>query len=76
MEHGMSTFRQYQKEIDEVCEKVLKTQSHLKVTAIDGAEIYGYPRSQDRVAWGVNGPDGYNILRGIRRPDGRDEGVM
>ncbi len=73
----MSTLTTYQKEIDEVCEKVRKTQSHASVTAIDGAEVYGYPRTGNRVAWGVNSAEnGFNILRGIRLPDGSDEGVM
>ncbi len=72
----MSTFTTYQKEIDEVCEKVRKTQSSVKVTAIDGAEVYGYPRSGNRVAWGINSAEtGFNILRGIRLPNGTDEGV-
>jgi hypothetical protein len=73
----MTTYRDYQKEIDEVCEKVRMRQSRVTVTALDGTEIYGYPRAGDRVAWGINRPaDGVNILRGIRLPDGSDEGVM
>jgi hypothetical protein len=31
---------------------------------------------QERVSWGVNAVGtGDNILRGVRRPDGQDEGV-
>jgi hypothetical protein len=45
------------------------------VEAFDGAEVYAYPHKQGRIAWGVNGPQGVNILRGVRRPDGADEAV-
>jgi hypothetical protein len=70
----MSTFTDYQKEIEEVCEKVRKTQSSTKVTALDGSEVYAYPRNRKSVAWGVNrASDGLNVLRGLRLPDGMDE---
>ena len=46
------------------------------VEAFDGAEVYAYPQSEGRVAWGVNAAEtGVNILRGVRRPDGVDEAV-
>jgi hypothetical protein len=45
------------------------------VEASDGAEVYAYPHSEG-IAWGVNAVGtGDNILRGVRRPDGQDEGV-
>ncbi len=71
----MSIFETYQREIAEVCKKVRETRSMTKVIASDGAEIYGYPRARDRVAWSVNAADGFNILRGIRLPDGSDIAV-
>ena len=38
--------------------------------------VYAYPQSQGRIAWSVNAREnGLSILRGIRRPDGADEGV-
>jgi hypothetical protein len=46
------------------------------VEAFDGAECYAYPHKQGHIAWGVNGPQGVNILRGVRRPDGADEAVI
>lgn len=46
------------------------------VAAPDGAEVYAYPHKQGAIAWGINAAGtGVNILRGIRRPDGTDEGV-
>jgi hypothetical protein len=45
------------------------------VAAFDGAEVYAYPH-QRGIAWGVNAAEsGVNIVRGIRKPDGRDEAV-
>jgi hypothetical protein len=45
------------------------------VSAPDGAEVYAYPHRAG-IAWGVNAAwTGVNLLRGIRRPDGRDEAV-
>ena len=46
------------------------------VVAFDGAEVYAYPHSEGRIAWGVNAAgSGVNILRGVRRPDGADEAM-
>jgi hypothetical protein len=42
--------------------------------APDRAEAYAYPKGEGRIAWGVNTERGFNIWRGVRRPDGRDEG--
>ena len=44
------------------------------VEAPDGAEAFAYPH-RDGIAWGVNGPQGVNMLRGIRTPDGADIAV-
>lgn len=53
-----------------------KTSRDLRtVKAADGAECYAYPHKQG-IAWGVNAAwTGVNLVRGIRRPDGRDEAV-
>jgi hypothetical protein len=46
------------------------------VEAPDGAEAYAYPHREGRIAWGVNAAEtGVNILRGVRRPDGKDEAM-
>lgn len=45
------------------------------VEAPDGAEAYAYPH-REGIAWVVNAPEtGFNVLRGIRRPDDVDEAV-
>ncbi len=72
----MSTYAKYQKELEEVIGKA-RIGGWTTVQAPDGAEIYGYPRRGGRIAWGVNAPEtGWNLLRGIRLPDGSDTGVM
>ena len=44
--------------------------------AFDGAECYAYPKLVGHIAWGVSAAEtGFNILRGIRRPDGTDEAI-
>jgi hypothetical protein len=30
-------------------------------------EVYAYPRGREGIAWGVNGTNGFNIARGIKR---------
>ena len=49
---------------------------HERVTveAQDGSEAYAYLH-RDGIAWGVNGPQGVNVLRGIRTPAGADIAV-
>ena len=42
-----------------------------RVRAPDLAEAYAYPHPHG-VAWGVDDFEGFNVLRGIRRPDGTD----
>jgi hypothetical protein len=72
----MSTQSKYHEQIEAVIRKVRETGEPASVQAEDRAEIYAYPRSEGRVAWGINSPDaGFNVLRGIRKPDGTDEGV-
>jgi len=44
------------------------------VSASDGAEAYAYPHPRG-IAWGVNAPEGFNLLRGVRPPDGGDEAL-
>jgi hypothetical protein len=67
----------YGKEIDEAIEKARKRGEQADVTALDGAHVYAYPRGEGEFAWGVNrASDGFNILRGIRKPDGSDCEVM
>ena len=44
------------------------------VSASDGAEAYACPHPRG-IAWGVNASDGFNLLRGVRQPDGADEAV-
>jgi len=52
-----------------------RIRERITVEASDGAEAYAYPRSRG-IAWGVNAAgSGVNILRGIRRPGGRDDAL-
>jgi hypothetical protein len=52
-----------------------RIRERVTIEAPDGSEIYAYPH-QRGIAWGVNAAGtGANILRGVRRPDGADEGV-
>jgi len=71
----MITLKQrYYRELEEVIAKAKARLSRESITAADGAEIYAYPKPEGRIAWGVNAAKtGFNILRGIRRPDGADE---
>ena len=55
--------------------KAKATHKRETVSASDGAEAYAYPHPRG-IAWGVNAPEGFNLLRGIRRPDGADEGLI
>ena len=69
----MSLIAKYRKEIDEATAKARRTKERVSVDALDGAEIYAYPKPGDEIAWGVNAPN--NIIRGVRRKDGADYGV-
>ena len=64
----------YRAAIEEAIAFARFSHSRATVKADDGSEAYAYPH-RDGVAWGVNGPQGVNILRGIRRPDGSDMAV-
>ena len=60
--------------IEEAIAKAKASGERETVQASDGAEAYAYPH-RDGIAWGVNGPDGWNVLRGIRGADGKDVAV-
>ena len=73
-----SAFDAYEKEIAAIVAKVRRTGCRETVKARDGAEIYAcpLPRAAGHIAWGVNAAGtGFNVLRGIRRPDGIDEAI-
>ena len=69
----MITKERYRRELEEVIAKAKAKRSRESLTAADGAEAYAYPHPAG-IAWGVNAAEtGWNILCGIRRPDGADE---
>jgi hypothetical protein len=59
--------------LEEAISNAKDTGARETVNAANGEEIYAYPIPGSRIAWGVNDETGWNILRGIRRPDGTDE---
>ena len=66
----------YSTAIEAAITKAQSSRERETVDAEDGAEAYAYPHKEGAIAWGVNAAgSGVNILRGIRRPDGTDEGV-
>ncbi len=66
----------YHAAIEETIANAKGSRSLETVKASDGATVYAYPQSQGRIAWGVNAREhGLSIFRGIRHPDGGDEGV-
>ena len=66
----------YRAAIEETIANAKGSRSLETVKASDGATVYAYPQSQGRIAWSVNAREnGLSILRGIRHPDGADEGV-
>jgi len=66
----------YRAAIEETIANAKGSRSLEIVKASDGATVYAYPQNQGRIAWSVNAREnGLSILRGIRRPDGADEGV-
>ena len=67
----MTTKQLYAREIDAAIAHARFSGSRATVDAEDGAQACAYPH-KDGIAWGVNGPEGVNILRGIRRPDDTD----
>jgi hypothetical protein len=70
----MSTKERYSHELAEVIAKAKTKHSRESLTTRDGTEIYAYPKPEGRIAWGVNAAEtGWNILSGIRQPDGTDE---
>ena len=70
----MTIKERYSAAIEDAIAKAKFSRSRAVVEAEDGqGEAYAYPHSAG-IAWGVNGPDGVNILRGIRTPEGQDIG--
>ena len=68
--------KRYSDTIEAAIGKARATRDCAAVAAPDGAEVYAYPKSEGRIAWGVNAAQTeVNVLRGIRRPDGVDEAV-
>jgi hypothetical protein len=68
--------KRYSDTIDAAIAMARATRDCAAVAAPDGAEVYAYPKSEGRIAWGVNAAEtDVNILRGVRRPDGADEAV-
>ena len=73
---GPAKRHRYRVAIEETIANAKGSRSLETVKAFDGATVYAYPQSQGRIAWSVNAREnGLSILRGIRRPDGADEGV-
>lgn len=63
--------------LEEAISRVKASGCREAVEAFDGAVAYAYPRSEGRIAWGVNSAgDEFSIRRGIRLPDGIDEAGM
>ncbi len=64
----------YWNPVEQVIARAKAMQARVTVAAEDGAEAYAYPLRRDRIAWGVKSAEtSFNIWRGVRRPDGRDE---
>lgn len=67
-------FRSYEAAINAAVESARETGEISEKRINDGAVAYAYPH-QRGVAWGVNGAHtGRCILRGVRLPNGEDEG--
>jgi hypothetical protein len=75
---GLQALRaKYGEAVNEAVSRARASRDHETVQAADGAEAYAYPLRGDRIAWGVNSAEsGFNIWRGVRRPDGTDEREM
>jgi len=62
----------YGEAVEEAIRRAEASARRESAEAPDGSEAYAYPEG-DNIAWGVNSAgDGFNIWRGIRRPDGSD----
>ena len=72
-DHVVEAKQRYRREIEEAISNAKDTGARETVNAANGEEIYAYPIPGSRIAWGVNDETGWNVLRGIRRPDGADE---
>jgi hypothetical protein len=60
--------------IEAAIAKVKVSGERVGVEAEDGCEAYAYPKPGRDIAWGLNSAD-FNLLRGVRRPDGKDVAV-
>ena len=68
--------KRYSATIEAAISQAGETRQRVTVEAEDGAECYAGPRPGGGIAWGVNAAGtGINILRGVRRPDGKDEAI-
>ena len=66
----------YSTAIEAAIAKAKASRDLVTVPAFDGAEAYAYPKPGNRIGWGVNAAgSGFNVVRGVRRPDGSDEAV-
>jgi hypothetical protein len=76
-EASMTTEPHYTKDLEFVIAQVWADgSSHSKLCDDGKTEVYAYKHVQG-VAYGVNGgPNGFNILRGVRKADGDDVMVL
>jgi hypothetical protein len=74
---GMSETKQrYRAEIETAIKVARRSGLRSDVDAKDGAQIYAYPLTEGRIAWGVNAADtGWNTLRAVRETNGADTGL-
>ena len=64
--------KRYGSAIEAAIGKASASRERETVEASDGAEAYAHPHAHG-IAWVVNADGGFNLLRGVRRPDGADE---
>ena len=65
-------WKRYGDAIEAAMGKASVSRERETVEASDGAEVYAHPHARG-IAWGVNADGGFNLLRGVRRPEGADE---
>ena len=64
------TKQRYAADIDAAIEKA-RASGERESVMVGDVEIYAYPH-RDGIAWGLNNPQGVNVLRGIRTSGGKD----
>jgi hypothetical protein len=70
------TKQRYHAEIETAIKVARRSGIRSDVDAKDGAQIYAYPLTEGRIAWGVNAADtGWNTLRAVREANGADTGL-